>query len=214
MGAVLTGGSGGAWGPLVRFGGVFGVSWPLLGGSWGPLGRSWAALGTTHKNHSKSVAQNDPFRLPKESQNGTQNGPRSDQNSMQKTKRKKNRNKTKIGPLKTQKVLKNLRKNNKNQKTTSTHFDRFWTPKTSPKGTPKRSKNEQKNNTKKERKKRAKKDPKRSPQPDSAMNGKRRERSFDSTICSLYSLIRSASLSFFLFFSASLRFLACQCGGF
>ena len=116
MGAVLTGGSGGAWGPLVRFGGVFGVSWPLLGGSWGPLGRSWAALGTTHKNHSKSVAQNDPFRLPKESQNGTQNGPRSDQNSMQKTKRKKNRNKTKIGPHPNPKSIEKPKEKQRNSK--------------------------------------------------------------------------------------------------
>ena len=46
---------------------------------------------------------------------------------MQKTKRKKNRNKTNIAPSEVQKSLKNLRKNNKNQKITKTHFDTiFW----------------------------------------------------------------------------------------
>ena len=74
---------------------------------------------------------------------------------MQKTNRKKNKNKTNLAPLKTQKPLKNLRKINKNQQITSTHFDQFSAPKTSQNGTPKRPKNEQKNNTKKEQKQRA-----------------------------------------------------------
>ena len=54
----------------------------------------------------KIDGQNDGFGPPKASQNDPKIGPKSDQKSMQKTKRKKNRSKTKIGPLKTQKVLK------------------------------------------------------------------------------------------------------------
>ena len=79
---------------------------------------------------------------------------------MQKTIRKKNKNKTNLAPLRTPKPLKNLRKFNKNQKFTSSNFDRFFTPKTSQHGTPKRPKNDEKNNMKKEPKKEAKKEKK------------------------------------------------------
>jgi len=80
---------------------------------------------------------------------------------MQKKKRKKHRSKTKIRPLKTQKVLKFLRKINKNQKIASTHFERFWAPKTSPKGTPKAPQNDPKTNKKTTQKKNEKKSEKR-----------------------------------------------------
>ena len=103
-------------GVLEGSGGVLGASWAVLGRSWGGLGRSWGGLGTTRKNHQKIDAQNDPFWLPKGAQNGTQNGPKSDPKSMQKTDRKKNRTKTKIGPLKTQKVLFFLRKKQQKSK--------------------------------------------------------------------------------------------------
>ena len=54
--------------------------------------------------------------------------------------RTKKRNKTKITPLKTQKVCKNLRKNNKNQQITTSHVGLFLIPKMSPTGTPKQQK--------------------------------------------------------------------------
>ena len=91
---------------------LLGRSWPLLGSSWAALGRSWEALGellaalgrswgdlgTTCKNHEKNDAKNDRFGLPKAPPNGTKIAPKSDQKSMQKTKRKKNRNKIVLGP--------------------------------------------------------------------------------------------------------------------
>ena len=79
--------------------------------------------------------------------------PKSDQKSMQKMIRKKYQNKTNLAPPKSQKPYKNVWKINKNQKITSTNFDRFLAPKTSQNGTPKRLKNDQKNNPKKNQKK-------------------------------------------------------------
>ena len=96
---------------------------------------------------------------PRTPQDGAKIGPKNDQKSIPKTMRKKTRNKTKIAPSETQKALKNLRKINKNQKITCTHFDPIWAPKSTPNRTPKRPQNEEKNITKKEQKKGRKKRP-------------------------------------------------------
>ena len=78
---------------------------------------------------------------------------------MQKKKRKKNQHETKIARSERQKPLKNLRKINKNQKITYTHFDLILAPKSTQNSTPKRPKNEHKSITKRERKKERKKRP-------------------------------------------------------
>merc|ERR1712078_787905 len=87
--------------------------------------------------------------LPKASPNDLKIRYKIDQKKM----RKNNKNKTKMGPSKTQKTLKNQWKNNENQKIAQSHFDTILAPKKLPKRTPtppkKRSKNEQKTTPKK-----------------------------------------------------------------
>ena len=72
---------------------------------------------------------------------------------MQQMNRKKNQNKTKIGCPKSQKTLKNLRKNNKKQQMNNMHFDAILASKTLQKGTQKRPNNKQQKRANKKREK-------------------------------------------------------------
>ena len=87
-----------SWAPFGCPLAALGRSWGALGTLLAALGRSWGDLGTTCKNHLEIYPQNDRFGLPKASQNGTKIEPKSDQKSMQKTKRKKNQNETVLEP--------------------------------------------------------------------------------------------------------------------